>query len=154
MCADEVAEAARALIASYRLIDERFDAEVELRDDVSGLMVSGPKLMIGRDSIMPAHRLDALLAHEVSVHLLTYFNGAMQGLKIFRSGLATMGFRKACVSPNGGRRIDTDPATAARETVVAVYAFNSGLIPRSLRTCRLIFGRAGRSALRSLFLRA
>lgn len=88
VCADEIADAARALIASYRLVDERFDAEVELRDDVSGLMVSGPKLMIGRDSIMPAHRLDALLAHEVSVHLLTYFNGAGQGLTIFRSGLA------------------------------------------------------------------
>ena len=37
---------------------------------------------------MPAHRLEALLAHEVSVHLLTYFNGAAQGLGIFRTGLA------------------------------------------------------------------
>ncbi len=37
---------------------------------------------------MPTHRLDALLAHEVSVHLLTFFNGATQGLNIFRSGLA------------------------------------------------------------------
>lgn len=86
--AEDVADAARALIASYQTIDERFAAKVEIRDDVSGLMVSGPKLMIGRDSIMPANRLDALLAHEVSVHLLTFFNGAAQGLKIFRSGLA------------------------------------------------------------------
>ena len=37
---------------------------------------------------MPAARLDALLAHEVSVHLLTHFNGAAQGLSIFRTGLA------------------------------------------------------------------
>ena len=37
---------------------------------------------------MPAHRLEALLAHEVSVHLLTHFNGAAQGLTIFRTGLA------------------------------------------------------------------
>ena len=29
-----------------------------------------------------------MLAHEVSVHLLTYFNGAAQGLTIFRTGLA------------------------------------------------------------------
>src|SRR5699024_6012432 len=28
------------------------------------------------------------LSHEVSVHLLTYFNGATQGLTIFRTGLA------------------------------------------------------------------
>ena len=88
VCAPEIAEAARALIAAYGAADDRFAAEVELRDDVSGLMVSGPKLMIGSDSIMPAHRVDALLAHEVSVHLLTYFNGSTQGLRIFRSGLA------------------------------------------------------------------
>ena len=62
---------------------------MEVREDVSGLMVSGPKLMIGADSVMPADRVDALLAHEVSVHLLTFFNGATQGLEIFRSGLAS-----------------------------------------------------------------
>ena len=37
---------------------------------------------------MPAGELEALLAHEVSVHLLTYCNGAAQGLTIFRTGLA------------------------------------------------------------------
>jgi uncharacterized protein (TIGR02421 family) len=37
---------------------------------------------------MARHRVDALLAHEVSVHLLTWFNGATQGLGIFRTGLA------------------------------------------------------------------
>ncbi len=86
--ASAIADAARRLIADYRASDDRFAAEVEVRDDVSGLMVSGPKLMVGSDSDMPAHRLDALLAHEVSVHLLTFFNGSTQGLKIFRSGLA------------------------------------------------------------------
>lgn len=85
---NEIALAARQLIAAYRAQDDRFDATVEVRDDVSGLMVSRGKLMIGRDSIMPAHRLDALLAHEVSVHLLTFFNGQAQGLSIFGSGLA------------------------------------------------------------------
>lgn len=86
--AAEIADAARALIERYRAIDPSFDAEVQVRDDVSGLLVSGPRLMIGSDSLMPRHRLDALLAHEVSVHLLTYFNGARQGLSVFRSGLA------------------------------------------------------------------
>ena len=86
--AEDIATAARALIKAYRALDERFSAEVELRQDVSGLMVSGPKLMIGSDSVMPADRVVALLAHEVSVHLLTFFNGEAQGLRIFRSGLA------------------------------------------------------------------
>ena len=80
--------AARALIEKYRAIDPSFEAQVEVRDDVAGLLVSGAKLMIGSDSAMPARRLEALLAHEVSVHLLTYYNGARQGLTIFRTGLA------------------------------------------------------------------
>jgi uncharacterized protein (TIGR02421 family) len=86
--AEEAASQARDLIARYHSIDPRFAATVEVRDDVSGLMVSRDRLMIGRDSVMPAHRVTALLAHEVSVHLLTYFNGAAQGLGIFATGLA------------------------------------------------------------------
>lgn len=87
--ASEVAAAARALIKTYAEVDERFDARVELRDDLAaGLMVSGGTLMISSHTRMARHRLDALLAHEVSVHLLTWFNGSAQGLGIFRSGLA------------------------------------------------------------------
>ena len=44
--------------------------------------------MISQSTRMPRHRLDALLQHEVSVHLLTCVNGDAQGLKIFRTGLA------------------------------------------------------------------
>ena len=86
--ADQVAREARRLIDRYQSQDPRFAALVEVRDDVSGLMVSRDKLMIGRDSMMPAHRVTALLAHEVSVHLLTFFNGSAQGLGIFATGLA------------------------------------------------------------------
>ena len=85
---EAVAEAARALIGRYRAQDPSFDAQVEVRDDVSGLLVSRGRLMVGRDSHVSENRLLALLAHEVSVHLLTYFNGSAQGLGIFASGLA------------------------------------------------------------------
>jgi uncharacterized protein (TIGR02421 family) len=44
--------------------------------------------MIGSGIAVSSSRIDALLAHEVSVHLLTYFNGAAQGLTIFSTGLA------------------------------------------------------------------
>lgn len=84
----QVAAAARALVARYQAKDARFEAKVEVRDDVAGLLVSGDRLMIARDSRVARNRLDALLSHEVSVHLLTYFNGATQGLTIFRTGLA------------------------------------------------------------------
>jgi len=86
--AGQVAAAARDLVARYRSVDDRFQARVEVRDDVAGMLVSGDKLMIASDSSVAANRLDPLLSHEVSVHLLTYFNGATQGLTIFRTGLA------------------------------------------------------------------
>lgn len=84
----EVADAARELVARYRLKDDRFDAAIEVRDDVGSLLVSGGKLMIAGNTAMLRSRVDALLAHEISIHLLTYFNGAAQGLTVFRTGLA------------------------------------------------------------------
>jgi uncharacterized protein (TIGR02421 family) len=86
--APALAEAARDLIASYQHPDAGFDASVEIRDDISGLMVTGNRLLVGSATIVPVQRLDALLSHEVSTHLLTFINGASQGLSIFRSGLA------------------------------------------------------------------
>ena len=86
--ASEVAEAARSLVIRYQTADKRFDPRIEVRDDVASLLVSGRKLMIASGTMMQRSRVDALLAHEVSVHLLTHFNGAAQGLTVFRTGLA------------------------------------------------------------------
>jgi uncharacterized protein (TIGR02421 family) len=86
--AHDVAAAAKDLVSRYRSVDDRFQAKVEVRDDVSGLLVSGDRLLISSATSMAESRLDALLSHEVSVHLLTYFNGSTQGLSIFRTGLA------------------------------------------------------------------
>ncbi|MEO6224643.1 MAG: tyrosine/phenylalanine carboxypeptidase domain-containing protein [Sphingomicrobium sp.] len=87
--APEISAAGRALIANYNSVEERFAPTVEIRDDLAGgLMVSGGKLMVSSDTRMGQGRLDALLAHEVSVHLLTWFNGSLQPLSIFRTGLA------------------------------------------------------------------
>ena len=87
--ASAIAAAASVLISRYRAADRRFTAQVEIRDDLAaGLMVSGGRLLVSSHTTMAEHRLDALLAHEVSVHLLTWFNGALQPLSIFRTGLA------------------------------------------------------------------
>ena len=83
-----IAQAAERLAARYREQHPEFLPDVQIREDIAGLMVSGNRLLIGADTVMPRRRIEALLAHEVSVHLLTYFNGAAQGLTIFRSGLA------------------------------------------------------------------
>lgn len=86
--AREIAAAAAALARSYRTVDPAFAPDIQVRDDIAGLMVSGSKLFVGTNIVVPANRLQALLAHEVSVHLLTHFNGAAQRLAIFRTGLA------------------------------------------------------------------
>ena len=85
----DVERAALEMIDEYRSNYPDFNATVELRDDLpAGLMVTGSRLLISRSTIMAQSRLTALLSHEVGVHLLTYFNGSAQGLRIFRSGLA------------------------------------------------------------------
>ncbi|MEA3013886.1 MAG: hypothetical protein QOD42_2431 [Sphingomonadales bacterium] len=84
-----VRDAARLLVNRYRAANPAFEARISLRADIAaGLMVSGHKLLIATDTHMRRHRLEALLQHEVSVHLLTCVNGAAQGLQIFQSGLA------------------------------------------------------------------
>lgn len=83
-----IAKAAERLAGRYREQHPDFTPGIEVREDVAGLLVSGNRLMIGADTLVPRRRVAALLAHEVSVHLLTYFNGAAQGLTIFRAGLA------------------------------------------------------------------
>lgn len=87
--ADAVRKAAQGVIADYREANPDFNAKIAVRQDIpAGLMVSGRTLMISQSTRMPAHRLDALLQHEIGVHLVTFINGDAQGLKIFRTGLA------------------------------------------------------------------
>lgn len=85
----EVAQKAREMVDAYHQEEASFKARVEIRDDLPpGLMVTGEKLLISRHTVMEQRRLDALLHHEIGVHLLTYFNGSAQGLRLFRSGLS------------------------------------------------------------------
>ncbi len=76
------------MVSKYQATDNSFNPAIEIRDDVASLLVSGRKLMIASSTSMLRSRVDALLSHEVSVHLLTHFNGAAQGLTVFRTGLA------------------------------------------------------------------
>ncbi|WP_085035534.1 flavohemoglobin expression-modulating QEGLA motif protein [Ensifer aridi] len=80
---------AREMIAEYARRCSDFDARVEVRDDLpTGLLVSGRRLLIARSTVMEKDRVEPILSHEIGVHLLTYFNGSAQGLRLFRSGLA------------------------------------------------------------------
>lgn len=86
--ATELARLARQEFDLYREQYAEFDAELDLRDDVAGLMVSRNTLLIDRRLTVTATRARALLHHEVGTHILTWMNGRSQPLQMFRVGLA------------------------------------------------------------------
>jgi uncharacterized protein (TIGR02421 family) len=80
---------ARAEIDRYRRQLPDFLATVEIRPGVAaGLMVSKSILLVSDNLRIPRERVEALISHEIGTHLVTYFNGAAQPLRIFASGLA------------------------------------------------------------------
>ena len=78
-----------AMIDGYRAAGAAFDARVEVRDDMPpGMMVSGPRLLIARSTVMARRRVEALLSHEIGVHLFTYFSGDRRACACSAPGLA------------------------------------------------------------------
>ncbi len=68
--------------------NSEFNPTIEVRKDISGLMVSRERLLIGESIRIPENRTEALLQHEIGTHLLTYFNGDAQPLQLLKVGLA------------------------------------------------------------------
>jgi uncharacterized protein (TIGR02421 family) len=81
------AEAARAEFDRYRAVYPDFPAHVEVRDDVSELMVSFGRLLIPEAAAFAENRVEPLLHHEVGTHVVTYQNGARQPLTLLTIGL-------------------------------------------------------------------
>ena len=80
---------ARAELDYYRQQYPELPAKVQVRDDLfSGLMVSRGNLLIGKDTLIPQSRVEALLQHEVGTHIVTYFNGQAQPFRQLYTGLA------------------------------------------------------------------
>jgi uncharacterized protein (TIGR02421 family) len=75
-------------ISYYREKNPEISASVEIRKDISGLMVSHGNLLIGKSIKVPGSRVEALIQHELGTHLLTYLNGKAQRFKQLYSGLA------------------------------------------------------------------
>jgi uncharacterized protein (TIGR02421 family) len=81
------AEAARAEFDRYRAVYLDFPAHLEVRDDISELMVSFGRLLIPEAAAFRADRVEPLLHHEVGTHVVTYQNGARQPLTLLTIGL-------------------------------------------------------------------
>lgn len=81
------ADAARAECDRYRTTHPEFPSNIEVRDDISELMVSFGRLLIPEAATFRADRVEPLLHHEVGTHVVTYLNGARQPLTLLTIGL-------------------------------------------------------------------
>jgi uncharacterized protein (TIGR02421 family) len=81
------AEAAHAEFERYRAVYPDFPAHLEVRDDISELMVSFGRLLIPETATFRADRVEPLLHHEIGTHVVTYQNGASQPLTLLTLGL-------------------------------------------------------------------
>ena len=86
--ASEFADRARTELNFYRQSVPQLGAQVFVRDDIPGLLVSNGDLLIGSQSQIARSRVEATLHHEVGTHILTYHNGRMQPFQQLHSGLA------------------------------------------------------------------
>ena len=81
------ADAARAEFARYRELHPDFPVALEVREDVSELMVSFGRLLIPHTAAIRSDRVDPLLHHEIGTHVVTYQNGTRQPLQLLTIGL-------------------------------------------------------------------
>jgi len=82
------ASRARDEVKYYQQTYANITTTVQIRNDITGLMTSQGNLLISRRVRIPASRVNALLQHEISTHILTYFNGRAQPLQQLYTGLA------------------------------------------------------------------
>jgi uncharacterized protein (TIGR02421 family) len=88
MSAETFAKRANAEVDYYRTLDPKLTAQVQVRDDVTGLIVSSGNLLVGTDAWIGATRVEPALQHEVGTHMVTFYNGSMQPFQQLSKGLA------------------------------------------------------------------
>ena len=81
------AEAAERELDHYRAAFPGFDGKLEIRSDVSDLMVSHGRFLIPAGAHFRRSRVAPLIQHEVGTHVVTYFNGVSQPLQLLAVGL-------------------------------------------------------------------
>ena len=86
--AERFAERARKEIEYYRQMYPEMASQIQIRDDIVGLLVSQGNLLIARDIKIPEARIEATLSHEIGTHVLTYYNGKAQPFQQLYCGFA------------------------------------------------------------------
>jgi uncharacterized protein (TIGR02421 family) len=86
--AQSFAEYAREEMAHYKERYSEFSSKVEVREDVTGILVSRGNFLIGSDARVPVERVEATLSHEIGTHVVTYVNGLSQPFHQLHAGMA------------------------------------------------------------------
>jgi uncharacterized protein (TIGR02421 family) len=85
----EIVAAAREHIDYYHQRLPSFNAKVHCVTTIASmLMVAQNQLLVSESASLRRDRLEPLLHHEVGTHLLTYFNGQQQPLRLLYAGFA------------------------------------------------------------------
>jgi uncharacterized protein (TIGR02421 family) len=86
--AHEFARLAQTFLDEFRARYDALTATVEVRDDMSSLMVTKGRLLVPSELRLSPRRALALAHHEAGTHVLTWANGAAQPLALLHTGLA------------------------------------------------------------------
>lgn len=85
--AEEFVSRANVQLEQYRDGYPDLTNKASVREDTVGLMVSRGNLLVGNSVRTPRSRADALIAHEVGTHIVTYINGKAQPFRQLYVGL-------------------------------------------------------------------
>ena len=83
----EFAELARKELLRIKKQLPTINTEINFKKTIDNLMVEKGVLNIPENSKIPKNRAKALINHEVGTHVLTYYNGQSQPLKLLCSGI-------------------------------------------------------------------
>ena len=87
LTAVQFAELAEKELKWMQLQNPNVSTAVRIRDDVNGILVSRGTLNINKNFAISEQRAFSLLQHEIGTHVLTYYNGKSQPLKLFYTGV-------------------------------------------------------------------
>ena len=134
----------------YKSIFPPFNSKIQVRNDLTGLMVSQGNLYIPKSLKLDPDRVDALIHHEVGTHVLTYCNGKAQPLKQLYCGLADYdelqeGLAVLAEYLSGGLNRDRMRLLAAR-VVCAHDIIDGASFIEAFRKLRTQYGFRGKTA--------